>query len=213
VEVKKLDLRYARVSWGDVIEAAAKLLLALMYGFFLYAFMKDFVENQRLSSLLFAIVESVFLYMSVTRRPPVELSTFGPAWLFAFVGTFSPLLLYPSSPSVDTNVGHVVQVAGVLLIGLSIASLGRSFGIVAANRGVVISGMYRWVRHPLYMAYFVNIAGFMINNISLNNVAIVFVLMFAQLARIQYEEKLLERDRAYAQYAERVRWRLIPYIY
>jgi len=212
VEVKKLDLHYARASWGDVIEAAGKLLLAVMYAFFLYAFIKDFVENQRLSSLLFAIVESLFLYMSVTRRPPVELSTFGPAWLFGYVGTFSPLLLSPS-PSVDTNLGPVVQVAGVILIGLAIGSLGRSFGIVAANRGVVISGMYRWIRHPMYMAYFVNIAGFMINNISLNNVAIVFVLVFAQLARIQYEEKLLRKDPVYAQYAERVRWRLIPYIY
>jgi len=207
-----LDQRGIGVSWGNVIEAAAKLLLALMYGAFLYIFIKDFVEHGRLSSFLFVIVESLFVYMSLTRRPPVELSTFGPAWLFAYVGTFAPLLLHPSA-SGDFVAGHVIQLAGILLIGFSIGALGRSFGLVAANRGVVTSGIYSYVRHPLYMAYFVNVAGVFINNMSRYNAVIIVVWIIAQLMRIQYEERLLRRDRVYTEYADRVRWRVIPCIY
>lgn len=212
MEAKKLDLRHHRTPWSDVIELASKLLLAAMYGAFLYTFIRDFVENHRLGSLLFAIVESVFVYMAMTRRPAVELSKSWPAWLVAYLGTFAPLFLYPSQ-SIDSIVGHAIQVAGVLLIGLSIGSLGRSFGLVAANRGVVTSGMYCWVRHPLYMAYFVNVAGFLINNLSWRNTVITLVWVAAQLARIQHEEALLRGDRVYAQYTDRVRWRVIPYVY
>ena len=211
MEGKKMEMRYTRVSWADVVEAAAKLLLALMYAVFLYVFMSNFVEHQKLSSLLFAMVESLFVYMSITRRPPVALSTSGLAWLLAFAGTFAPLFLHPST-SADSVAGDVIQVAGILLVGFSIGSLGRSFGLVAANRGVVITGMYRYVRHPLYMAYFVNIAGFLINHVSAYNVVLVVVLAIVQLARIHYEEKLLRKDPAYARYADRVRWRLVPYV-
>jgi protein-S-isoprenylcysteine O-methyltransferase Ste14 len=194
------------------MEVAARVLLALMYAVFLYGFLRNFVEHHRLSSLLFSLVETVFLYMAITRRSPVEVSSSGVAWLLAFVGTLGPLLLQPSA-SVDSAVGQAIQVAGIALTGLSIGSLGRSFGLVAANRGIVSSGMYRYVRHPLYMAYFVNIAGFLVNHASAYNLVLVAVLAFAQLGRIQYEEKLLRKDPLYARYADTVRWRLIPYLF
>lgn len=209
---KNLAQRGLIVSWGGIITKLSNLLLALMYGVFLYKFMRDFLEHWRFSSLLFVIVESLFVYMSIIRRPPVERSTFGPTWLFTYVGTFAPLFLYPSV-SVNSVAGDVIQVVGSLLIGSSIVSLGRSFGMVAANRGIVTSGIYRWVRHPLYMAYFVNATGVLINNMSLYNAVIMFCWAVSQMARIHYEERLLRKNRVYSEYADRVRWRLIPYIY
>lgn len=212
MEPKNLDLRAAAVSWGNVIEMGARVLLGLMYGAFLYIFVKDFIEHGRFSSFLFAIVESVFVYMSITRRAPAELSKSGRAWLFAYVGTFAPLLLNPSA-SGDFVVGYVIQLAGILLIGFSIGSLGRSFGLVAANRGIVTAGIYRYVRHPLYMAYFVNVSGFVINNCSWHNTVVIIFWAAAQFARIKHEEQLLRNDGVYARFMDRVRWRLIPHIY
>ena len=117
------------------------------------------------------------------------------------------------SESISPSVGILVQIVGFLLIGLSVASLGRSFGLVAANRGVVTSGMYRYVRHPLYLAYFVNIVGFFVNNASWHNALVILVWAVAQLVRIRYEEVLLGEDSLYVQYSANVRWRLIPYVY
>ena len=51
-------------------------------------------------------------------------------------------------------------------------ALGRSFGIVAANRGVVSSGPYRLVRHPIYLGYLVTHAGFLLSNMSARNVLV-----------------------------------------
>jgi len=205
-------VKYIRLSIGSVIEALAKLALALMYGVFLYIFLKDFWEHGRLSGLLFAVVESLFVYMSLTRRPAIALSKVAPAWLFAYFGTFAPLLVRPSV-SISPTVGNLVQIVGFLFIGFSIVSLGRSFGLVAANRGVVTSGMYRYVRHPLYMSYFINIVGFFLNNASWYNALIILVWAVAQVVRIRHEEVLLGEDSLYLQYRANVRWRLIPYVY
>ena len=62
-------------------------------------------------------------------------------------------------------VGLAVQVAGK-------AVLGRSFGAVAANRGVVTAGPYRWVRHPIYLGYLISHAGFILTNFSVRNTLI-----------------------------------------
>ena len=59
------------------------------------------------------------------------------------------------------------ELATVLLsaVGLSVViagkvSLGRSFGLMPANRGIVSTGLYRLVRHPIYMGYLITHSGF-----------------------------------------------------
>ena len=39
-------------------------------------------------------------------------------------------------------------------------SLGRSFGLMPANRGIVSTGLYRVVRHPIYLGYLITHVGF-----------------------------------------------------
>lgn len=207
-----MDAHDTRITRKGLVEAVSNLLLALMFLLFLRAFLVNYLEYHRISSILFVLVESVFLYFALTRRPPKELSISIAAWLFAFAGTFLPLLLRPTTQG-DAILGEAFQVAGVILISLSILSLGRSFGIVAANRGIVTKGMYAYVRHPLYMAYTVNLIGFLLNNFTAANAAVFVVALLAQLVRIQYEEKLLIKDAAYRDYAQTTKWRLVPYLY
>jgi protein-S-isoprenylcysteine O-methyltransferase Ste14 len=91
------------------------------------------------------------------------------------------------------------------------AYLGRSFGIVAAHRGVVFAGPYRIVRHPIYLGYFVTHVGFLLANWSSRNVAIYIVVYFSQVARILSEEQILREDESCRAYCQRVRYRVIPF--
>ena len=88
-----------------------------------------------------------------------------------------------------------------------------SFGLVAANRGVKTSGLYRLVRHPVYAGYVLSDCGYVFENPSLRNVALLAVGTIGQLVRITEEERLLAGDHTYRDYCGRVRYRLIPYVY
>ena len=84
---------------------------------------------------------------------------------------------------------------------------------MAANRGVVSSGSYRLVRHPIYLGYLATHAGFLLTNPSVRNVAIYAVSYVFQFARICAEERILAQDGAYREYLQSVRYRLIPGVY
>jgi protein-S-isoprenylcysteine O-methyltransferase Ste14 len=91
-------------------------------------------------------------------------------------------------------------------------SLGRSFGIVPANRGVRTGGPYRFVRHPAYSGYVLTGAGYLLENPSIRNACLFAVVTLAQAVRIVEEERTLAGDPAYRAYARRVRSRVVPYV-
>src|ERR1700722_18522498 len=53
------------------------------------------------------------------------------------------------------TVGHICELCGVVLTQVSRVYMGRSFGILPANRGIVSKGPFRWVRHPIYFGWLV----------------------------------------------------------
>lgn len=89
------------------------------------------------------------------------------------------------------------------------SKLARSFGVIPADRGLITSGPYALVRHPLYSAYLVGGIGYLIRLLSAWNVVVDVISFGWQLVRISAEERLLEDD-AYAAYRARVSWRLCP---
>ena len=92
-------------------------------------------------------------------------------------------------------------------------SLSRSFGVVAANRGVRTGGVYGLVRHPMYLGYFLTHLGFLLTNPALWNVAVYAVWTACQLYRVRAEERVLSGDTAYVAFTRRVRYRLVPFVY
>ena len=92
-------------------------------------------------------------------------------------------------------------------------SLGRSFGLMPANRGVVSTGLYRLVRHPIYMGYLITHVGFVAANPTLWNVLTLVGADIALLVRAVCEEQTLARDAAYRDYQQQVRWRVLPGIF
>ena len=91
--------------------------------------------------------------------------------------------------------------------------LGRSFGLLPAKRGLVLAGPYRIVRHPMYLGYVIGQLGFLLVNFSAHNVAVLLSVYFALVFRVIREERVLASDTAYLDYQQRVRWRLVPYVF
>lgn len=129
----------------------------------------------------------------------------------AFIGTGAALLATPVGTDFVPDSVSLALIAGGSAVSLAAkAFLGRSFGIVAANRGVKASGIYRFVRHPMYMGYMLSHVGFLTMYFSMPNVAIYAVVWSCFWLRAKEEEKILLRDPAYQAYASQVRFRLVP---
>ena len=103
-------------------------------------------------------------------------------------------------------VGLYIEISAKLI-------LGRRFGIVAANRGVQDSGPYRFVRHPMYLGYTIVHAGFLLGFPSLWNAVLYGAELAIQIVRLLREERLLNNDASYRDYAQRVPYRLLPLVF
>jgi protein-S-isoprenylcysteine O-methyltransferase Ste14 len=129
-------------------------------------------------------------------------------------GYFDAPRLFGAQPLFHSSALWIgMQLVGTVMAILSLSSLGRSFGLLAANRGLRTGGAYRIVRHPAYASYFVVQIAYLFENLSLWNVVVFAVVVVAQLTRIAQEEAFLSRDSAYASYAKEVRYRLVPGVY
>ena len=163
----------------------------------------------------FAFEELVVVAVAVARRRPSEVSYRVSDWLIALLGTFSALMLRPGGDAVLglTGCWVAIQVVGGAAAIICLARLGRSFGVVAADRGVKHTGPYGWVRHPLYASYFVAMTGYLLAAPTWWNGAVFLVALGSQLRRIAAEESVLGRGEAYREYMSVVRWRLIPGVF
>jgi len=207
IESSSPSLRTAR-------RLGSKVALCTLYLLFAYAHVVDLQTNGfRLSLALLGAFESVMVGLVFLRRGSVDVDLGPLAVAAGLIGSFAVLGFRPAGGAEDALLGQSIQVGGVLLQLAASFSLGRSFGLVPANRGIKSSGMYRVVRHPFYLAYLVTQTGYLLNNPSGRNLAVLAVGTAFQAVRIRYEERLLLRDEDYRAYASGVRWHLVPGIW
>ena len=119
----------------------------------------------------------------------------------------------PSSSAVLALLGGVVTAIGSLFTFISIQWLGRSFAVLPSLRDIRTSGMYRFVRHPIYLSYIVAGLGTLMRHPSVYNSSVVLAGVLLMMWRIRFEERLLAQDELYRNYMDAVRYRLIPGLY
>ena len=198
-------------AFWNVWEVAGNVILALFFFRFLVQAGTGLMACFRISALLLTCKLSLDVFFFLTRRRPKEVSFVPYDWAIAIVGTYCSLL-FVTVPGSDNLLGTVVQTFGFVLQVLSILSLNRSFGIVAANRGIKTTGMYKYVRHPLYFAYVISYFGFIMNQPTVHNLTIYVCMTVFLYMRIVTEERLLSKSEEYREYCNSTRCRLIPYV-
>jgi protein-S-isoprenylcysteine O-methyltransferase Ste14 len=212
------DRRRLRADWlpKQAQRRLGDLLLAWLWLLFAASNVAVWHRDRRPIGAPFAAVELVAAVLFVVRRPSRKLDQLPlPAWFAGISGTALPLLLRPESRgggSID-DVLLAIQFAGALLAIASLLMLGRSFGIVADNRGLRTAGLYTVVRHPLYASYLCIIASYAAANPTHWNLGVTGAIVCTVVWRIRWEEHCLLRDPAYRQYALSVPWRLVPLVY
>lgn len=111
-----------------------------------------------------------------------------------------------------STVGLVFELIGVGLSQVARLYMGRSFGVLPANRGIVSKGPFRWVRHPIYSGWLGLSIGYAMCHPSARNIGLIAVTLPFMVWRIDQEEAHLSADPEYRRYMGRVRYRLVPAI-
>jgi len=156
------------------------------------------------------LINSVMLVFLMIRRDPAKLGSKSDL-VIALAGTFIVTLLLDKKSLDSAEVfPTVLQIAGLLGWVWSLSTLGRSFGIVAADRGLVQHGPYRFLRHPIYAFEIVFFLGYLAAVPTPRSAVIIGVWIILQCLRIIREERIIE---GYETYTNNVRWRLIPFVW
>src|SRR5215469_9647097 len=194
------------------IRVCVNLAGAALAAWFAQASFEYFVQTHRLIGGLFFVEQAWFVVAFLLRRPARAVSLQLSSWLLAAGGTFGGLLLRPAGAHAlwAVRAGFVLQLAGLILVIGSLAALGRSFGFVAADRGVVTRGPYAVVRHPVYASYLLIQGGYVVQAASWRNLAVLIFAMACNIGRIIAEEKVLSGTAAYRNYRQVVRFRFVP---
>ena len=119
-------------------------------------------------------------------------------------------------PSFIAWAGDVLVVVSFLLYTLVFKanSFGASNIRVEEKQSVASTGPYALVRHPMYTVGVVLFAGIALGLGSWWTLLLIVVAVPVLILRILDEEKVLEKDLAgYKEYEQKVRYRLVPYLW
>ena len=197
---------------ADVVE---KVVLLPAYALFAANMIDAYLATGRVASLLYLGDQAVVVGFILFRRSTTDISRRPSDWALGLAGTFLPLLVQGSDapPLVAPELAAALILAGFAVHVLAKLTLRRSFGVIAANRGVKASGPYRLIRHPMYAGYMLSQTGIFLAEPSLFNLGLIVLLWALQVGRILAEERVLGGDDAYRALMTSTRYRLVPGVF
>ena len=164
---------------------------------------------------IYVLQHIIVLGIALTRPPPKVRDysiTTSVAVGASYVYPYAQVIYLRWSP------GHVAwPEAGLALVTLaaclslvSLLTMGRLFGVRPALRGLVTSGPYRFVRHPLYLAYVLADIGYNLQEWNFVTLLLVLVGWVSLVYRIHAEERVISQHAEWPAYVALVRYRLFP---
>lgn len=200
---------------GDFGDLAGKAVIVSLFTLLAVRLGIDYLETGRLTGLLLLVSEALVVVLTVVRRAPAFVDRSVRARVLTALSLSGPLIVRPAAalPLAPETVTVAISSVGLLIVIAGKLSLGRSFGLMPANRGIVCTGLYRVVRHPIYLGYLITHAAFVGAYPIVWNVVALVAADLALMARAVREELTLARDPEYRAYQMRVRWRVIPGVF
>lgn len=209
------DLAPARLDGERLADIASRAVVVVLFSMMAIRFGADFLATGRVTGLLLLVSEMLVVVLTVIRRSAAAVDRSMHARLLTALSMLGPPLLQPAHVAalLPQSLTVAASAAGLAIVIAGKITLGRSFGLMPANRGVVSSGVYRIVRHPIYLGYLVTHVAFLAATPSAWNIAALFAADSALLARAVCEEKTLSGDERYRAYQQTVRWRVCPGVF
>lgn len=192
------------------LQTAMNVMIVALFTLLLMGSLHAYHASGSLQSFGVLAINTLFLALFLTRKPARAETSSAPLWLLGFAGTALPLLLRPAAAANEASLGSVIELSGLAMLAAALLSLRRSFAVVPGNRGIRSDGMYRLVRHPVYLSELTLLLGVVLANPSVLNAMIWACECILQLARARAEERFLFTDPVYRAYCARVRYRIIP---
>jgi protein-S-isoprenylcysteine O-methyltransferase Ste14 len=200
----------------DLREGLFRFIALVVAALFVYRGARHLViDPGRLNILLLMISDVLtFTWLLLARRPIVRDWSPFTVFISLTAGFGSGFIsLQEGVAVIPLYVAAPLQFLALWLVIWGKMSLGRSFAILPANRGVVTGGAYRFVRHPIYAGYLAGHILFLLSSFSVYNFTVYAIITLFQIHRILREERILALTPEYRAYLKRVRYRLCPGIF
>jgi protein-S-isoprenylcysteine O-methyltransferase Ste14 len=198
----------------DLTHWLVNIAVASFFSYYIY----DTIVRLTTGTCLTLLIALLFRNTSITlvfllRRPSKLTSRNVGDWIAAIGGTFITYLYTNQAAPIYPFVvptAYVVMIVTAFLSTICIINLGRSFGLVPANRGVKTDLLYGIVRHPLYLLYTIYDLAVISLAFSSHNCCICILHALFSYLRARREENILMRDSAYREYVSKTRYMFLP---
>jgi protein-S-isoprenylcysteine O-methyltransferase Ste14 len=204
-----------RSPFADAADLGARVVVIILFSLMAIRIGSDFLETGRTTGLLLLASETLVVVLTVLRRSTTVVDRSYRARVLTALSMLGPVLVRPAGVAAlaPEAVTVLFSACGLTVVIAGKLSLGRSFGLMPANRGVVSSGLYRIVRHPIYLGYLLTHVGFAAANPTVWNTIMLAGADIALMWRAVCEERTLQQDQAYRAYQQVVRWRVVPGVF
>ncbi|MGE5246230.1 MAG: methyltransferase family protein [Betaproteobacteria bacterium] len=197
------------------MDLAARVLVGALFTLLCANLLADFVHTHRITGLFLLTSEALVLVLTLIRRRAQRVHRSHIAAVVVATSMAGPWLVRAAQHAAVLSdvVTAAVSAAGLILVVAGKLSLGRSFGIAPANRGVVVRGPYSFMRHPIYTGYLITHVAFVLEHATPWNIAVLAIADSALVVRALVEERVLSGDSQYRAYCGRVPWHLVPGVF
>jgi protein-S-isoprenylcysteine O-methyltransferase Ste14 len=143
---------------------------------------------------IFTIQNTIFFLI---RKPKKSKAATKLERLIAFSGTFIVWVILANPNTVSSPyailMADLITSVGLMFAIYALSHLRLYFGISPEARGFVMTGPYKWIRHPMYLGEFIAFFGILIPKLSLFAFSIFVIFIILQCTRAMFEERVLSK--------------------